>query len=143
MKLLFIALFLGLTLTVASQETRSTTKNISDDGKTLKFKYEVKAEGKNIRYYNEFEIAGWTKVQKDQLVSRIIDSLENNTQSQGDYMHKRIDDTGENLTITIDGRKKGKTITYNKSFDVKGMTKAQKDAILEDVLKYLGLKEKD
>jgi hypothetical protein len=68
--------------------------------------------------------------------------LENKSGEDSNYIHKRIDDNGKTMNVSIDGRIKGKTISFNKDFNVKGMTEAQKNAIVEDVMRSLGLDEK-
>jgi len=140
MKLLFILGCLLMTVTAMAQKPRSTTKSISDDGVTLKLKYEV--PDKSINYANEFDVKGWSKDQKERLVNRIIDSLNNNGGSSTQYVNRHIHDDGKTMTVTIDANKNGQQISFNKSYDVKGLTKQQKDAIIEDLLKGLGLSSK-
>jgi hypothetical protein len=139
MKLVFVQLLFLLSLNVLGQNSRSVAKTVSDNGKTLKLKYEVIGSGKEINYINEFDITGWSKQQKEILVSRIIDSLENYSNTENDYLHKWIDDNGGTLTIAITARKKGTTTNYNKSFNVKGMNQSQKNALIDSTLQSLGL----
>jgi predicted GIY-YIG superfamily endonuclease len=108
----------------------------------LKLKYEVTGSAKSIHYSNEFEVKGWSKEQKDQLVTKIIDSLENNAGKTRDYLHKKIEDDGTKMKVTIEGRRDSNVISYNKSFDVKGMTQEQKNAIVDELVKSLGLSPK-
>jgi len=68
--------------------------------------------------------------------------LENRSGDDSNFMHKRIDDNGETMNVSVDGRIKGKTISFNKDFNVKGMTEEQKNAVVEDVMRSLGLDEK-
>jgi hypothetical protein len=75
------------------------------------------------------------------LVDHIVDSLENNPGVSRDYMRQQITDNGTTLIISVEAIKQGKNISYNKSFDVKGMSQSKKDAIVEDVMKQLGLKD--
>ena len=129
-------------LSAAAQDPRSVTKSISDDGTVLHLKYEVTGHNKNIRYSNQFDVSGWTRQQKDQLVKRVIDSLESNGSTKGDYLHKKIDDNGSTMQVWIEGRKKDQVISYNKSYDVKGKTEAEKNAIIDELLRGLGLSDK-
>ena len=142
MKLPLIIACLLIAAAASAQETRSTTKSICDDGDKLSIKYEVKGSNKSINYSNSFEVKGWSKGQKDQLVSRIIDSLENNGGKSQDYLSKKIDDDGVKMKVVIDGRRNGNVISYNKTYDVKGMTQEQKDAIIDELVKSLGLSSK-
>jgi predicted GIY-YIG superfamily endonuclease len=126
---------------VSAQHSRSTTKTITNEGNTLKLKYEVTGKGKNISYSNEFDVPGWSKEQKEKLVKHIVDSLENSAGIQKDYLHQRIDDNGETMNINIDANRKGQVITYHKSFNVKGKTQAEKNAMVDDIMRGLGLKD--
>ena len=142
MKLPLIIACLFIAAATSAQESRSTTKSICDDGDKLTIKYEVKGSNKSINYSNAFEVKGWSKGQKDQLVSRIIDSLENNGGKTKDYLSKKIDDDGVKMKVTIEGRRNGNDIIYNKTYDVKGMNQEQKNAIIDEAVKGLGLAPK-
>jgi predicted GIY-YIG superfamily endonuclease len=142
MKLPLIIACLIIAAATSAQESRSTTKSISDDGDKLSVKYEVRGSGKSINYSNEFEVKGWTKQQKDQLVSRIIDSLENNSAKTRDRLSTHIDDDGVKMKVVINGRRNGNDISFNKTYDVKGMNQEQKKAIVEELIKSLGLSSK-
>lgn len=141
MKILLILVLVTFQISAAAQHSKSTTKSISDDGKTLKLRYEIVGSGQSVQYSNEFEVTGWSKLQKEQLVTHIIDSLTQSGSSRGDYLHKKINDNGKIMTVLIEGRRKGTEITYTKSFDVAGKTEAEKKVILEEVLKSLGLNQ--
>jgi hypothetical protein len=56
-------------------------------------------------------------------------------------MRQQISDDGTTMTISVIAKTQAKNISYNKSFDVKGMSQSKKDAIVEDVMKQLGLKD--
>ena len=117
-------------------------KSISDDGNLLHLRYEVTSNHKNISYSRQFEVSGWSKEEKDKLVSRIIDSLEGARPKKADYLNKRIEDNGSTMQVWIEGRHKDNVISYNKSYDVKGKTEAEKSRIIENLLISLGLVDK-
>ena len=143
MKLPLIIACLFITALCSAQEGRSTSRHISDDGNTLRLKYQVTGS-KSIDYSNEFEVKGWSKEQKHQLVSRIIDSLESNPGKapERDYVNKRIDDDGIKMKVAIEGKRNGNVVSFNKSFDVKGLNQEQKNALVDELVKSLGLSPK-
>jgi len=49
------------------------------------------------------------------------------------------DDHNGKLNLKVEANKKGKDIDYSNSFDVEGLDKAQKDAIVKHVLDSLGV----
>jgi hypothetical protein len=59
-------------------------------------------------------------------------STYSSTQSQ-------INDNDKTLSIQIDGLRNGQPIAYNRTFNVRGMSKLQKDALKSRVLDSLGL----
>jgi hypothetical protein len=142
MKYIFILLIILCALQARAQTSKSTQKSINDDGKTLQLKYEVLSEGASVRNSRSFDVQGWSEKQKDDLVKHITDSLENKSGNDSNYLHKRIDDNGETMNVSVEGRLKGKTISFNKDFQVKGMTEAQKSTIVENVMTSLGVAEK-
>jgi hypothetical protein len=46
------------------------------------------------------------------------------------------------MKVTIEGRRNGNDIIYNKTYDVKGMNQEQKNAIIDEAVKGLGLAPK-
>ena len=148
MKYFILLLLSAASLVSGAQNARSVTKSVSDDGKTLQFRYEVVGNDKQISYSNQFDVSGWSKQQKDQLISRLIDSMEaapstpSANSKKGDYLHKRIEDNGTTMKVWIEGKRKSNEITYNNSYDVKGKTETEKTAIIEDLLRSLGLIDK-
>lgn len=54
-------------------------------------------------------------------------------------INNSITDNGKNLSIVITGTVNGKPVDYNRTFDVSGMSKAQKHALQERVYDSLGL----
>lgn len=141
MRYLLSLLFLSICLAGAAQNSSSVTKSINDDGKTLKLKYEAIRDGRTINYENEFAVNGWNKQQKDALVNTIIDSLQNTQAPQRNFIHKQIDDDGETLTISVDAVQEGRKVNYKNSFDVKGKSQKQKEAIIREVMTSLKLTE--
>src|SRR5690349_24936962 len=122
MKTILILLGILCALQVRAQTSKSTTKSVNDDGKTLHIIYEVSGDGASVRYSRSFDVNGWSQKQKDDLVNHITDSLGNKSGDDSNYLHKRIDDNGETMNVSVEGRVKGKTISFNKDFQVKGMT---------------------
>ena len=51
----------------------------------------------------------------------------------------QINDDEKTLSIQIEGQRDGQSIAYNRSFDVRGMSKAQRDALKNRVLDSLKL----
>jgi hypothetical protein len=141
MKNLFIPVLLLCSLNLSAQTSRSTSKSITNDGNTLKLKYEVTGTGKNISYNSEFEVGGWSKEQKELLVKHIVDSLENTAGDANVFMNRKVSDDGENMTVSVEGTKNGKPFSYNKAFNVKGMSQKQKHAAVEEFMKSVGLKD--
>jgi hypothetical protein len=143
MKYTITALLLFIT-TASSAQNVEMTKGIHDDGKTLRLKYKATVGNKFIDYENTFDVTGWTKQQKDLRVNNIIDSLHNaasNTKkATSDYSKVKIDDNGSQMTISVDYKSGDQNINYINTYDVKGKTQKEKDAILNDVLKGLGVK---
>ena len=54
-------------------------------------------------------------------------------------VHISIDESNGKLNLKVEANKKGKDIDYSNSFDVEGLDKAQKDAIVKHVLDSLGV----
>lgn len=52
-----------------------------------------------------------------------------------------INDDGKTYSIKIDGDKDGRRVHYDRSFNVAGMTNAQKDALRNRILDSLGIAE--
>lgn len=50
-----------------------------------------------------------------------------------------VSDDGKTLHIMIKSNKDGKAVKYDRSFDVKGMSKLQKDALVKRVNDSLGI----
>ncbi|QJD78659.1 hypothetical protein [Spirosoma rhododendri] len=55
--------------------------------------------------------------------------------------HSSINDTDKTLSIQINGQRNGREFAYNRTFDVRGLNKTQKEAIKNRVLDSLGLGE--
>ncbi|MBS7563362.1 hypothetical protein KHS38_03010 [Mucilaginibacter sp. Bleaf8] len=54
-------------------------------------------------------------------------------------LHKSIHDDGVTLRIDIHGTSGDKAVSYNKSFDVKGWSKTDKDALVKRITDSLGV----
>ncbi|MPR34845.1 hypothetical protein [Salmonirosea aquatica] len=54
--------------------------------------------------------------------------------AQRSSYHQEIDDDGKRLTIRIDRQANGKTYYYSNTYDVRGMSEADKDALVSRVL---------
>jgi hypothetical protein len=79
MKIILTSLLLILSLAVTAQQSRSsyatTSTSISDDDKTLSIQVEGTVNGKDVRYDRTFSVVGMSKVQKEALKARVLDSL--------------------------------------------------------------------
>lgn len=56
-----------------------------------------------------------------------------------DDVHISVDESNGKLNLKVEANKKGKDIDYSNSFDVEGLDKAQKDAMVKHVLDSLGV----
>ena len=56
-------------------------------------------------------------------------------------LNTEINDNGKTYSIKIDGKRDGQAIQYNRTFDVAGMSKDQKEGLKNRVLDSLGLGE--
>jgi hypothetical protein len=54
--------------------------------------------------------------------------------AQRSLYHQEIDDDGKRLTIRIDRQANGKTYHYSNTYDVRGMSEADKDVLVSRVL---------
>lgn len=139
-----IVSFLLIICSVAAAQTRNINRGVHDDGKTLRLTYNLTENDKYVDYENSFDVQGWTKAQKDVLVNRIIDSLNNvpSTQNKKGPGNKtiKINDNGNQLTLMVDYRSSSQNITYTNTYDVKGKSQEEKDALVKKVLDGLGVK---
>lgn len=55
--------------------------------------------------------------------------------------HSQINDNDKTLSIQINGQRNGREIAYNRTFNIRGMSKAQKETLKTRVLDSLGLGE--
>lgn len=127
----------------ASAQTRNMTRGVNDDGKTLKLTYKMTQDDKYVDYENSFDVQGLSKSQKDALVTRIIDSLNNTPAHQkksAGTRNVKINDDGNHLTLTVEYRSNDQHINYTNTYDVKGKSKEEKDALVKKVLDGLGVK---
>ena len=54
----------------------------------------------------------------------------------------RINDDERTLSLSIEAITPGKTVSYNKDFDVRGMSQKDKDALVRGIVDSLGLGKK-
>ncbi|GAB3316613.1 hypothetical protein GCM10027299_07090 [Larkinella ripae] len=62
-------------MVAVGQERSSISRNISDNGKTLRIRIDVEQSSREIHYDEEFDATGMSKEEKEYLVSHIQDSL--------------------------------------------------------------------
>ena len=141
MKYLITFVFSITCITVVAQKSSSITKSISDDGKKMSIKYEAITGDKHISYKNVFDVREMNQAQKDALIDRIIDSLENSKPNRT-TVTTRINDDERTLSLSIEAITPGKTVSYNKDFDVRGMSQKDKDALVRGIVDSLGLGKK-
>ncbi|GAA4410373.1 hypothetical protein GCM10023187_34860 [Nibrella viscosa] len=62
--------------------------------------------------------------------------------AQRSSLHQEINDNGKTLRIRVDAEQKGRAeIHYQRTFDVKGMSKEEKEALVSRVIDSLGIVE--
>lgn len=66
-------------------------------------------------------------------LSSVVVAQKNNS------FYQRINDDGKKLSIKINGTADGKKVDYNRTFDVSGMSKEERNALKERVYDSLGL----
>lgn len=59
--------------------------------------------------------------------------------SKTDDTKQSVSDNGKTLHILIKSSRNGKTVKYDHSFDVKGLNKQQKDALVKHINDSLGI----
>lgn len=136
--------FLIIICTTATAQTRNMTRGVHDDGKTLKLTYKMAEDDKYVDYENTFDVQGLSKAQKDALVTRIIDSLNTapSTQKKGVTGNRNVNihDNGIQLKLMVEYRSGGQNINFTNTYDVRGKSQAEKDAMVRKVLDGLGVK---
>jgi len=70
----------------------------------------------------------------------IIGSLEILGCNNKNDVHIRINDKEQTLVLEVDANKNDKDIRYRKSFNTEGLTKVEKDSIVNHVLDSLGVR---
>ncbi|MFC5410976.1 hypothetical protein ACFPMF_16775 [Larkinella bovis] len=75
MKTALTLALLGISMVAVGQERSSISRNISDNGKTLRIKIDVEQPNREIHFDEEFDATDMSKEEKDYLVSHIQDSL--------------------------------------------------------------------
>jgi phenylpyruvate tautomerase PptA (4-oxalocrotonate tautomerase family) len=151
MKSFIAILILSTSVYMANAQTKvsqNLKKSVSDDGKTL----QVFVKGyynQNPVYYNKrFDVAGWNQTQKDALVKRITDSLgiasaptapKPPASGSRTHVESEINDENGLLHIQLRGTNPNNIFNYDRSFDVKGLSRQQKNAIIKRVTDSLGI----
>ncbi len=148
MRYLAILLLLNIIcISANAQNSSSLSKTINDDDKTLTLIYKVDSDARHINYENSFDVRGLTKTEKNALVDRIIDSLNNTASNTKRTVTKdsiiKINDNGQKLTVTVDAVSKDRTIHTSRTFDVKGKTKEEKDKMIKKALESADVKDDD
>ncbi len=76
MKQFLAFFFLLVTCQVSGQQGQNAlSRSVSDDGKQLKVRVKGHINGERVDYNRTFEVSGYSKVQKEALQNRILDSL--------------------------------------------------------------------
>lgn len=142
MKYIITILFISLCVTSLAQ---SRDVNIHDNGKTLKLIYKNNTGDKQINYENYFDVSGWSQQQKDRHIRQIIDSLNNSPAKTEmklpDYEAIKISEVGDRLTLTVDYKSASQNIKFSNTYDVKGKSKEEKEAMVKKILEGLGIKK--
>jgi hypothetical protein len=143
-------------MALAQHKTKqSLHQDIDDDGKTLTINISGTTGGKAIQYYKQFNVAGMSKQVKEAMINRITDSLginrHNNptvpplapapvgARSVTSSVHSSVHEHNDTLVVTITGTRNNAPLNYNRNFNVKSLSKQQKDAMVRHVTDSLGI----
>lgn len=163
MKNLAVLLLSAFSLCASAQtktsfaKTNNIKQSVTDDGKTLHILVRGNQAGKQLNFDRTFAVTGMNATQKDALVKRINDSLGVNPppvppaphvltsavsskkNNGGSKIEKTIQDDGKTIRLLFNSSKDGKEINYDRVFEVKGMSKAQKAELVKKVTDSLGI----
>ena len=153
MKILATLLLSACSLMALAQHKtkQSLHQDIDDDGKTLTINISGTTDGKPVQYYKQFNVAGMSKPVKEAMINRITDSLgvnrHNNqpvpppvgARSVTSTVHSSVHEHNDTMVVTITGTRNKGPFNYNRNFNVKGLSKQQKDAIVRHVTDSLGI----
>jgi phenylpyruvate tautomerase PptA (4-oxalocrotonate tautomerase family) len=143
-------------MALAQHKTQqSLHQDIDDDGKTLTINISGTTGGKAIQYYKQFNVAGMSKQVKEAMINRITDSLgvnrHNNpnvpptvpapvgARSVTSSVHSSVHEHNDTMVVTITGTRNNAPLNYNRNFNVKGLSKQQKNAMVRHVTDSLGI----
>ncbi len=151
---------LALTMAASAQRKHENiSESIHENGSELKIDISGKNNGRNLDYHRTFNVSGMSKAQKDAIIKNVTDSLGlaphtepgrppvpsasvTKTQRSSTHLDSDIHDDGKTMQVRISGNKGKGTFSYSKNFNVKGMSKADKDALIKHITDSLGLSDK-
>ncbi|WP_158826239.1 hypothetical protein [Mucilaginibacter lacusdianchii] len=156
-----IILLSGLVYTTQAQQKvhQNLHKSVHDNGTTMQVNISGTTGKKSVYYNQSYNIKGWTQSQKDALLKRIADSLQIqdpppppqppvpptrpgvNAEAKNAHINSSINDDGAVMSLDFSGTSKNKTFSYSRTFNVKGMSKQQKAALIKHVTDSLGISE--
>lgn len=139
------------------------SQHIHDDGKTMSIVIEGNSDGRTVNYNRTFNVTGMSPMQKDALTKRITDSLGmgsvhrpkqskapvgpvpppstplSDNKHEAQHVNSDIDDDGKTMHIKINGSQRNRTFNYDRTFEVKGMTAKEKNALAKHITDSLGV----
>jgi len=162
---IFITLLLSICYLLASAQKKtqkSLSKSIHDDGNTMTIVINGEASGHPIDYSRTIDVTGMSEFAKKALTKSIIDSLgienvtpsvpptgpvtplRSMTTSQNNHagsnrISSSIHDDGKTMRVKFNGRRDDKYLNYNKSFNIKGISVKEKNAVLKHITDSLGV----
>jgi hypothetical protein len=168
MKFLFTTIGLACCLVASAQknERKDIHQSIHDDGKTMQVDVTGNANGRDINYHRTFNISQLSAQEKKALTRRIADSLgiESNEPpvppapprvnvnappappappavgvNSRSNSHSSIHDDGKTMSISINSFNGTKSVNYQKSFRIDGMSARQKQALVKRITDSLGV----
>ncbi|HEV7347730.1 hypothetical protein [Telluribacter sp.] len=74
MKTVATLFLMAISLTAVAQQY-SFHEEVHDDGKRLKIKVDIEEKGRSVHYANTFNVSGMSKEEKEELVSRTLESV--------------------------------------------------------------------
>ncbi len=148
----------------AQRKHENISESIHEDGSELKIDISGKNNGRNLDYHRSFNVKGMSKAQKDAIIKKVTDSLGlaphtepgrpqvpqppappasvTSTKSSSTHLDSDIHDDGKTMQVRISGNKGKGTFSYSKNFNVKGMSKADKDALIKHITDSLGVSDR-
>jgi hypothetical protein len=164
MKTLITLLLSGCFLLASAQKKshKSLSQSIHDDGKTMTIVINGEAGGHTIDYSRTIDVTGLSESAKKALTKSITDSLEikiptppvppvapvsavppvppvHAANMSNSHISSSVHDDGKTMQVKINGQRYNKTFKYNKSFNIKGMSFKEKNAVLKHLTDSLGV----